>query len=59
MTDKELPGGFVKDSLNTNRTRLLSVKKTLWPMIAMYHETWPLIALHDIIYFTNHRKKNN
>lgn len=58
MTDKELPGGFVKDSLNTNRTWLLS-EKTLWPMIAMYHEIWPLIALRDIIYFTNHRKKNN
>lgn len=59
MTDKELAGSFFKDSLNTNRTWLLSEKKPLWPLIAMYHETWPLIALQDIIYFTNHRKKNN
>ena len=57
MTDKEVPGSFFKDSLNTNRARLLSEKKPLWPLIAMYHETWPLIASHDIIYFTNHRKR--
>ena len=57
MTDKELPGSFFKDSLNTNRARLLSEKKPLWPLITMYHETWPLIASHDIIYFTNHRKR--